>query len=103
MTKRQNYRDEEHDLKIVTCNIPKKHLEYIRKLLEWGIVPSRSEYVRHAIADQISRDFETKKYVEEVIEADEIKVERSVKIPEGYDYVEGFNGNKPFKTTRLEY
>ena len=90
-------------LKIITCNLPLEILKYIQKLMDWGLVPSRSEYVRAAVTNQVREDLETKKYVEEVIETDEIKVERTVKIPEGYDYIEGFNGNKPFKTTRLEY
>jgi len=88
---------------IVTINLPEKYLLYIKKLTEWGITPSRSEYIRSMAKEIIKKDFEFIKKVDEVIEADEIKVEKSVKIPEGYDYVEGFNGNKPFKTTRLEY
>ena len=96
MTHKVVYVDKEHSMKIVTCNLPRKHLAYINKLLEWGIVPSRSEYVRVAVANQIRNDFETKGYVEEVIE-ETIDNKTFIKIP-------GYNGDKPVEIIRrLEY
>lgn len=43
-------------LRIVTVNIPQKYLDFIAKLQEWGITPSRSEYVRIAVMKQITED-----------------------------------------------
>jgi len=84
------------ELKIITCNIPLEHLKYVQKLMDWGIVPSRSEYIRRAVGNQIERDNETKRYVEEVIETT-IDNKNFIKIP-------GYNGNKPVQILRrLEY
>lgn len=45
-------------MQICSCNIPKFMIEIMRKLCEFGIAPSRSEYVRIALRNQIERDWE---------------------------------------------
>lgn len=86
--------NEDCELKIVTCNIPKKHLKYIETLCRWGITPSRSEYVRRAISKQIEDDLRTKRYIDEVIETID---EDTILIPD-------YNNGKPIKILRrLEY
>lgn len=84
------------ELKIITVNIALEHLKYIQQLLDWGLVPSRSEYVRLAIANQLRRDFETKKYVSGVVEK-KVGNRNMIRIP-------GYNGDKPVEIIRrLEY
>ena len=84
------------ELKIITCNLSVEHLKYIQQLLDWGLVPSRSEYVRTAVANQVRNDFETKRYVETVIE-ETINAKKYIKIP-------GYNGDKPVEIIRrLDY
>jgi len=84
------------ELKIITVNISVEHLKYIQQLMDWGLVPSRSEYMRIAVANQIKDDFETKKYVKSVIEKT-IDTKKFIKIP-------GYNDDKPVQIIkRLEY
>ena len=52
---------------IVTINLPESSLDYMRKLNEFGFTPSRSEYVRRAVSNQIEEDLKTKRYMEAVI------------------------------------
>ena len=67
------------DLIIVTVNLPEKYLDYIQELNEWGNTPSRSEYVRKAVANQIEADFKTKRYIESIVDS---KDESLVRIPD---------------------
>ena len=39
----------------------------MRKLNEYGFTPSRSEYVRRAVSNQIEEDLKTQRYMESVI------------------------------------
>ena len=86
------------ELKIVTCNFPIKHINYIKKLIEYGLVPSRSEYVRRAVGNQIADDLKTKRYVEDVM-VGKIKLD-----PSKYIKIPGYNGDKPVEIIRrLDY
>ncbi len=85
-------------MKVITVNIPMVYLEHIKKLIKGKITPSTSEYVRWSIGNQITRDSETNRYMEELAGIEPEKV----KVPKDYTYIKGFNGNKPFKTVRLE-
>jgi len=54
---------------IITINLPETYIDYIRELNDWGNTPSRSEYIRKAVANQIEEDLKTKRYMESVIKA----------------------------------
>ena len=86
-------------LKIVTVNIPIPYLEHIEYLRQEGFTPSRSEYVRWAVGNQITRDLEREERIKELQDK---RQPVKVIIPKGWDYIEGFNDNKPFQTQRLE-
>ena len=87
------------ELKIITINIPLEHLKYVQQLMDWGKVPSRSEYVRTAVANQIENDMKTKKYIKKVIKNPEEILE-----PEKFVRIPGYNGDKPVEIIRrLDY
>lgn len=56
-------------MKIVTIYIPEKYHQFIEKLIEWGEVPSRSEYIRHATEKAIKEDLKFMNEVDTVIES----------------------------------
>ena len=79
---------------ICTVNIPLLDLQYIKKLMDKTIVPSRSEYIRAAIRHMINHDMELMKYKESIVEGEvELDPKLFVKVP-------GYNGNKPVKIIR---
>ena len=68
-------------MKVITINVPTKYIRVIQKLLDAGLYPSRSEAVRVAIRDFISKDKELYlKYTEPIIETDDINV---IRVPNG--------------------
>lgn len=81
-------------LKIVTVNLPEIDLEYIEMIIKVGFVPSRSEYVRVAVRNQINADIERINSQEGIIN-EEIRLD-----PERFVRVPGYNGNKPLKILR---
>ena len=90
-----------HELKVVTVNIPRIFLRYIEALRIKGICPSRSEYIRRAVGEQVLRDFEMIYNIENI---DELPIE-NIEFEydeEKYVRIPGYNGGKPFKTVRLE-
>ena len=84
------------ELKVITCNVPKPFLRYIEKLRHKGICPSRSEYIRRAIGEQILRDF----YMLDKIETQPIENIVFDYDPEKYVRIPGYNGNKPVEILR---
>ncbi len=63
-------------MKIITVNIPKHYLKYIDYLIrEIGIAPSRSEFIRWSIGNQINRDLKQLEKMEEMM--DKVKNLRS--------------------------
>ena len=84
------------ELKVITCNIPKPYLIYIDKLMKKGICPSRSEYFRRAVGEQILRDF----YMLDKIETQPIENIVFEYDPEKYVRIPGYNGNKPVEILR---
>ncbi len=86
------------ELKVITINVPRLDLYYIQKLMDVGLVPSRSEYIRNAIRNQINADLETVRYEKAVIEGTEECFD-----PKKFVRVPGYNGNEPLKIVkRLE-
>ncbi len=55
-------------MRVITSNLPQKYLDEIEKFMEWGITPSRSEYIRRAIGTQLKIDHEFIKDTDKVIE-----------------------------------
>lgn len=72
-------------MRVITSNLPQKYLDEIEKFMEWGITPSRSEYIRRAINTQINIDHELIKDTDNVIAGkyDHIKFDPSkfVRVP----------------------
>ena len=98
MANKRYIRDPDNEMTIVTINLPGKDLRYIKKLLSEGIVPSRSEYVRNAVRNQINADLEVQKFKDAILE-DKIKLD-----PKKFVRIPGYNGNEPVKIVRrLEY
>ena len=83
------------ELKIITINVARLDLYYIQKLMDVGLVPSRSEYIRNAIRNQINADLETVRYEKAVIEGTEEYFD-----PTKFVRVPGYNGNEPLKIVR---
>ena len=83
------------EMKIITINVPRIDLYYIQKLMDVGLVPSRSEYIRNAIRNQINRDLELVRFQKNVIEEKEEYFD-----PEKFVRVPGYNGNEPVKIVR---
>ena len=46
------------DMKILTVYLTKHSLEFIKEAIDGGWSPSRSEYIRQAVHNQIRRDVE---------------------------------------------
>jgi len=57
-------------MRIITINVPEKYCLFIEKLIEWGEVLSRSEYIRHATKKAIETDLKFTEKVDAVIESD---------------------------------
>ena len=83
-------------LKVVTCNVPIPYLKYVDKLMKLGICPSRSEYVRRALGEQILRDF----YMLDKMETQELNNIEFEYDPEKYVRIPGYNGNKMVEILR---
>jgi len=83
------------DLRIITINVPIIDLDYIEKFIdETGLVPSRSEYLRVALRNQINRDLKMSKLLKAFIKG-ELKFD-----PEKFVLVPGYNNNKPVPILR---
>lgn len=52
-------------MKIITINLPTRYLEDIRVLNELGVYPSRSEAIRIALRDFLSKELEMYEDLEE--------------------------------------
>jgi len=87
-------RDEYDSLKIITINVPLADLMSIEIFCNGKITPSRSEYIRIAIKNQLDHDLEAMKNRIDLIKG-KIKLDpkKSVLVP-------GYNGDKPFKIVR---
>ena len=86
------------EMKIITINVPRIDLYYIQKLMDVGLVPSRSEYIRNAMRNQINSDLEIVRYEKAVIEGTEEYFD-----PKKFVRIPGYKGNKPVKIIeRLE-
>ena len=80
-------------LRIITINVPTKYLSFIDKCVEYGLHPSRSEYIRDAIENQLKDDFQFMDRLDYAInEFDNVEFD-----PTKYVRIPGYNGNKPVK------
>ena len=59
----------EEKMKVTTVNLPPKLLLYVERLIEWGITPSRSEYIRNAVWRSIKEDKIIQEKVDGIISA----------------------------------
>lgn len=83
------------ETKIVTVNLPEIDLAYIEKFIsDTRLVPSRSEYVRVALRNQIIKDLEMIQIEKKVIK-DDIKID-----PNKFVSIPGYNGNKMVRIVR---
>ena len=53
-------------MRVITSNLPQNELKIIEKFIEWGMAPSRSEYIRKAIRHQIDHDYEFVKKTDDI-------------------------------------
>jgi len=67
-------------MRIITINIPEQYCLFIEKLIKWGEIPSRSEYIRHATAKAIEADLKFIEKVDAVIESPDPSL---IRIPNG--------------------
>ena len=68
-------------MKIVTINVPVRHLELINKLLENRVYPSRSEAIRVAIRDWLITESKFySQYIDPVLETGDIN---TIRVPNG--------------------
>ena len=44
-------------MKSICINIPKKYVELLEQMKKLGLTPSRSEFIRNAVWEKMSRDF----------------------------------------------
>ena len=86
------------EMVIITVNVPKYMLKHVQVLMGRGITPSRSEYFRRAVSNQIERDAYAIKYVDTFEE--KVRIPK-VEIPKGYELIPGYE--EPVKVKRLEY
>ena len=79
---------EGNDMKIVTINVSRVHLDLIQKLVDSRIYPSRSEAIRVAIRDWLIVEAKLyKEYVDPLIETDDVN---TIRVPNGdgsYQYL----------------
>lgn len=77
-------------MKVITCNLPEIDLDYINMIIgAYGFVPSRSEYIRIAVRNQINKDIKNQAKKVDIINGEiELDPEKFVRVP-------GYNGNQP--------
>ena len=66
---------------IITINVPVPYLISIKKIIGWGMTPSRSEYIRTSIKESIRKDVEFMMFNDHFNKA---KKPKDVKVPKGY-------------------
>lgn len=72
---------EGNDMKIVTINVSKIHLDLIQKLVDSRIYPSRSEAIRVAIRDWLITEAKLyREFIDPVMETDNVN---SIRVPNG--------------------
>lgn len=68
-------------MKIMTINVPEPYIKYIEKFIEYGLIPSRSEWIRTAMKEQIREDLYFIETLEK--ETDNFDPKKYVRIPNG--------------------
>ena len=97
--KKSDTRERWGNTRIVTINSPEIDLEWIEAFIKkTRLVPSRSEYIRVAVRNQINRDIKLIDSMKTFIEdEEELDPNKFVRVP-------GYNGDKPVEIIRrLEY
>ena len=79
------------DMRIITINIPDKFCLFIDKCVQWGLIPSRSEYIRHATELKLKKDMKFIETLNKEIESYD---------PTKFVRVPGYNGEKLMKILR---
>ncbi len=60
-------------MRVITVNVPERHLDYIKREQEKGLISSRSEWVRKAVQHYIEFDMNLNEFLDNSIE-DTVKV-----------------------------
>lgn len=69
------------DMKIVTINVPVRHLDLIKKLTDNRIYPSRSEAIRVAIRDWLIKEVKLyKEFIDPLLDTDDVN---TIRVPNG--------------------
>ena len=66
---------------IVTINLPWAYLDFLDKQKEWGLTPSRSEYIRTAVKRAMKEDIALMESIDRINECETLE---DVKIPGDY-------------------
>lgn len=85
-------------MRVITCNLPEIDLDYIDEIIGcYGFVPSRSEYIRISVRNQINRDIKNQAKKVDIINGEiELDPAKFVRVP-------GYNENQPVEIIkRLE-
>lgn len=74
-------RREGDGMKIITINVPVRHIEYIKKLTDNRIYPSRSEAIRVAIRDWLITEAKLyNEFIDPILDTDDIN---TIRVPNG--------------------
>ena len=74
-------RREGDEMVIVTINVPRRHLDLIKKLTDNRVYPSRSEAIRVAIRDWLLTEAKLyKQFIDPILDTDTID---TIRIPNG--------------------
>lgn len=93
--KRKPITEEYGDLKIITINVPLLDLAVIDRFINvLTITPSRSEYCRVAIKNQIEKDIEIMKTKQDIAKL------RGRFDPKKFVYIPNYNGDRAFRILR---
>ena len=86
-----HYDRHNEEMIIITINIPRSLDAIIMKLKKWGLIPSRSEVLRHAAIKYCQELYKLAIDVRKDLE--NFDHEKFVRVP-------GYNGNKPVRIIR---
>jgi Arc/MetJ-type ribon-helix-helix transcriptional regulator len=84
------------DLQILTTNLSRKMITFIDECVRFGLIASRSEYIRIAVKNQLNIDFNFMNTLEHEIK----EVRKKDFDPNRYVKIPGYNHNKPVKIIR---
>ena len=83
------------EMEVITISIPKKLSSWIKILKEWGLIPSRSEVLRHACIELCLKYKELMEFTDKELE--EIEDKHVKKMPDKYIRIPNGDGSFDLK------